>query len=293
MSRSIERAAETTGGRGAATYTDTTRLLDEQQPDIVFVCIPPYRTPAACAELIARGIPFLVEKPLAALDEAAPPRIAGAIERAGLVVAVGYHWRGLDFLPEVRRRLEDRPAELVVGRWLDDTPAPDWWGRLDQGGGQVIEQATHLYDLARFLVGDAAVVGAASTRVPPAPPDRVVDVVGSTSAVLRFASGAVGSFVNTRLVAPPVIELEVTSADLRTTIRLATELDTLSWEAVFLEPSGVTRVANVRDPYEVQAEAFLDAVEAGDPSRVLTTYRDALGTDRLTRAVVAATGARG
>jgi hypothetical protein len=48
-----------------------------------------------------------------------------------------------------------------------------------------------------------------------------------------------------------------------------------------------------RDPYEVQAEAFLDAVDAGDPGRVLSSYADALATDRLTRAVVAATGRGG
>jgi predicted dehydrogenase len=48
-----------------------------------------------------------------------------------------------------------------------------------------------------------------------------------------------------------------------------------------------------RDPYEIQAEAFLDAVEAGDPSLVRSTYADALKTDRLTRAVVAATGVTG
>ena len=48
-----------------------------------------------------------------------------------------------------------------------------------------------------------------------------------------------------------------------------------------------------RDPYEIQAETFLDAVVTGDPSAVASTYADALLTDRLTRAVVAATGGRG
>jgi myo-inositol 2-dehydrogenase / D-chiro-inositol 1-dehydrogenase len=48
-----------------------------------------------------------------------------------------------------------------------------------------------------------------------------------------------------------------------------------------------------RDPYERQAEAFLDAVEAGDPGAVLSSYGDAVRTDRLTRAVVAATGRSG
>ena len=292
MSRTAERALATTAGR-AATYTDMARLLDEQHPDVVYVCTPPYRTPEACDLLIGRGIPFLVEKPLAARDGDAPPRIADAIDRAGLVVAVGYHWRGLDFLGEVRRRLAERPVQLVLARWLDDTPGPDWWGRVDQGGGQVVEQATHLYDLARHLVGEATVVGAASTAVPPPPAGRVVDVVGSTSATLRFASGAAGSFVNTRLVTPAVIELELVSPDLRTTVRLATERETLSWDVEFTGPSGVASLTNERDPYEVQSEAFLDAVEAGDPRRVLATYRDALATDRLTRSVVAAAGVAG
>ena len=121
----------------------------------------------------------------------------------------------------------------------------------------------------------------------------MVDVVGSTSATLRFADGAAGSFVNTRLVTPAVIELELVSPDLRTTVRLATERETLSWDVVFTGPSGVASLTNERDPYEVQSEAFLDAVEAGDPRRVLATYRDALATDRLTRSVVAAAGVAG
>ncbi len=293
MSRTTERAAATLAGRPAEAYTDIERMLDEQRPDVVYLCTPPYRTPDLCDLLIERGLPFLVEKPLAARDGEAASSVADAIERSGLVVAVGYHWRGLDFLPEVRRRLAERPAEMVLARWLDDTPGPDWWGRVDQGGGQVVEQATHLYDLARHLVGEAMVVSAASTGVPPPPPGRVVDVVGSTSAVLAFASGAVGSFVNTRLVAPPVIELEIVSANLRTTIRLAAERPTLAWDVTFTEPGGAATASNRRDPYEVQSEAFLDAVEASDSSRVLATYRDALATDRLTRSVVAAAGVAG
>lgn len=293
MSRTAERATATLAGRTAPAYTDMVRMLDEQHPDVVYLCTPPYRTPDACDLLIERGIPFLVEKPLSARDAVAPARIADAIERDRLVVAVGYHLRGLDFLPEVRRRLAERPPDLIVARWLDSTPEPDWWGRVDQGGGQVVEQATHLYDLARLLAGEASVIGAVSTAVPPPPADRVVDVVASTSASLRFASGAAGSFINSRIVAAAVIELELVSADLRTTIRLALERDPATWEVRFTEPERAALLPAGRDPYEVQAEAFLDAVEAGDPTRVLATYRDALATDRLTRSVVAAAGVAG
>src|SRR4029077_17818699 len=55
MSRTLEHAAATTKGRGTPTYTDMGRLLDEQRPDIVYVCTPPHRTPETCDLLIGRG----------------------------------------------------------------------------------------------------------------------------------------------------------------------------------------------------------------------------------------------
>ena len=173
--------------------------------------------------------------------------------------------------------------------------SPAWWRREETGGGQVVEQATHFYDLARLLVGEATVVGAASTQespfVPESSPDSV-ELVDATAAVLRFESGAIGSFANTRRLASDVIEVELASSDLLITIRKLREAQT-TWEVVLNDGGSVRTVPPGRDPYEVQAEAFLGAVEASDPTRVLSSYADALKTDRLTRAVVAATGRGG
>jgi len=65
------------------------------------------------------------------------------------------------------------------------------------------------------------------------------------------------------------------------------------WTLTLDDGTGERQIETVRDPYDVQAETFLDAVELGDPVRVLSTYHDALATDRLVRSVVAATGSRG
>ena len=158
--------------RGAVAYDDPERMLDEQRPDVVYVAVPPSASVAICLAVVARGIPFLVEKPLAATDATGPARVAAAITDRGLVVAVGYHLRSLETLPEVRARLAANPARLVTARWNDGTPAPAWWRREVDGGGQVIEQATHLYDLARLLVGEAEVVGAASLHETPRTPAK-------------------------------------------------------------------------------------------------------------------------
>ncbi|HEY6570828.1 MAG TPA: Gfo/Idh/MocA family oxidoreductase [Candidatus Limnocylindrales bacterium] len=290
-SASLASAEATAGPRGAAAYDDVERMLDEQRPDIVFVAVPPSAAVATCEAVLARAIPFLTEKPLAATDAEGPARLAAATIASGLVVAVGYQLRSLERLPEVRARLAANPARLVTARWTGATPPPAWWRRERDGGGQVIEQATHLFDLARLLVGEAEVVGAASLRETPAtPPDT--DVADASAAVLRFASGAVGAFANTRRQSSAVVDISFSSDGQLTTIRKASP-DPLSWEVEFRDGSEVTVLPPGCDPYEIQAEAFLDAVVAGDPTAVPSTYADAFLTDRLTRAVVAATGAPG
>jgi predicted dehydrogenase len=289
----LESAQATAEPRGAAAYLsgDLERMLDEQRPDIAFVCVPPAAAVAVLERLVERGIPFLTEKPLAASDPAGPARIAVAVAERGLVAGVGYHLRGLEALAEVRQRLTTNPAHLFTARWLCATPPPAWWRREETGGGQVVEQATHFYDLARLLVGEASVIGAASTQDQPFVPAGV-DLVDATAAVLRFETGAIGSFANTRRLASDVIEVELASSNLLITIRKLREAQT-TWEVVLNDGGSVRTVPPGRDPYEVQAEAFLDAVQAGDPTRVLSSYADALKTDRLTRAVVAATGRGG
>ena len=276
--------------RGAPAFTSVERVLDER-PDVVYVCVPPSAAVAVLDRIVERGIPFLTEKPLAATDADGPARIAAAVEARGLVAAVGYHLRALEGLAEVRGLLAANPAHLLTARWLSGTPAPAWWLREAVGGGQVVEQATHFYDVGRHLVGEAQVVGAVATRQEPVVPAGA-DVVDATAAVVLFETGAVGSFANTRRLASARVEVELAAADLLITIRRVDDAPG-SWAIDIDDGTGVRTIPPGRDPYEAQAEAFLDAVAAGDPARVLATYADALRTDRLTRAVVAATGRPG
>uniref|UniRef100_UPI00397B86F8 Gfo/Idh/MocA family protein n=2 Tax=Pseudomonadota TaxID=1224 RepID=UPI00397B86F8 len=81
----------------------------------------------------------------------------------------------------------------------DQTPPPQWWWREDASGGQVVEQATHIIDLARFLSGDVTeVFGLASHR------DRAdfegLTVPTATTASLRFASGTIANLAATCLL---------------------------------------------------------------------------------------------
>lgn len=292
-SRTTAGATAFTGRWGGRPFDDLDRMVDAVRPEVAYVCVPPWQAVAIGERLVERGIPFLTEKPLAADDAAGPLRLAASIERAGLVVAVGYHLRALDILPEVRDRLGMAPPRLIAARWLGETPGTAWWSHAGRGGGQVIEQATHFYDLARLLAGEAEVVGAASA--PPSESGQGLpggDVAEAASAVLRFERGAVGSFSSAHRLRSVSIEMTFASDGLLTRLwkEAAGQGD---WHVSFDHGSKVRTVRNERDPYERQAAAFLDAVEAADSAIALSSYADALRTDRLTRAVVAATGRPG
>jgi hypothetical protein len=90
-----------------------------------------------------------------------------------------------------------------------------------------------------------------------------------------------------------VVEFEVVSEGLRQLIRLEASETGQSWTLEVWDHTGHTVERSRRDAYEIEDEAFLDAVESGDASRVFSAYDDAMKTDSITRAVVAASGSRG
>ena len=73
------------------------------------------------------------------------------------------------------------------GWWLDKVPPVPWWADRDLSGGPIVEQAVHVLDLARVLVGEVSEVSRARRGTA-----RPGDVETATAALLGFRDGAVG-----------------------------------------------------------------------------------------------------
>ena len=267
-----DRAAELAAAAGARAYGDVRAMLDTESLDAVYVCVPPFAHGDVELEVVARDLPLFVEKPLAA-DLDAAGRIAERIADRGLVTGVGYHWRWLDTVERAQELLADRPARLVTGMWLDSTPPLAWWQRQEQSGGQLVEQTTHVVDLARLLVGEVTEVFAYAGRTARAAyPDS--DVSDVTAASVRFADGAVGSFTSTCLLGwPHRVALHVYGDEIAVEI---TEK-----ELVVTTPDGRTVHAASGEPFAREDRAFIDAVQ-GRPDRTRASYAEALRTHRVT-----------
>jgi predicted dehydrogenase len=172
---------------------DVAAVLDEQ-PDAVYVCVPPFAHGPAERSVIEAGIPLFVEKPIA-LNMAVAGDIADLLKTHEVRTAVGHHWRYLAAADRARELLAGRPVRLVTGAWLDKVPPVAWWPHRDRSGGPVVEQAAHVLDLLRYLVGEVTEVTAIGNGTPP--PVEGADVDGATVATLRFAGGAVGTLAST------------------------------------------------------------------------------------------------
>jgi myo-inositol 2-dehydrogenase / D-chiro-inositol 1-dehydrogenase len=272
------RAAAFSEQFGAEAVDDVATLLTREL-DAVYVCVPPFaHRPAetsADAQVAAAGLPLFVEKPLAT-DLATAERLAARIEAAGLLTAVGYHWRYLDTLERARELLADTPARMVLAAWLDKAPRVPWWSRQDESGGQTVEQATHLFDVARVLVGEVVGGAAVGSRSGAAPGD-ILDV---TAAALTFDTGAVGSFSHSCLLPRGQrIGVELVAPGLG--------LWLTEHRLVVSDADGERTIDRQVDPIEAEDRAFVAAVR-GEGDDVRAPYAEALRTHRLVTAVAAA-----
>ncbi|HEX7002623.1 MAG TPA: Gfo/Idh/MocA family oxidoreductase [Trueperaceae bacterium] len=279
--QSARGAASRWGGRPFESLDD---LLADGDLDAVWVTVPPHAHGEIELALIERRIPMFVEKPLSA-DRETARRIARAVEESGLVTAVGYQWRALDTLPRLREALKERPARMVSGSWQGSLPEPGWWRRVELSGGQMVEQATHLFDLARYLLGEATVLHAAvgdneRSDFPEA------NVAVAAAATLRFQGGALGNFTATSLLPwTGFVGLQLICQGL---------LVTLTRESViYSDAKGRREEITGNDPFEAVDRAFLQAVGAGDPSLVHSSYADAMKTHELVLDVAEAAGEHG
>ncbi|MEV0720856.1 Gfo/Idh/MocA family oxidoreductase [Asanoa sp. NPDC050611] len=260
---------------GAPALPDAAALLS-LQPDAVYVCVPPFAHGHAEEAVLASGAALFVEKPLA-VDLAVPTRVAAEVARRGTLTAVGHHWRYLDVVRTAAQLLADRPVRLVNGVWWDKVPPVAWWIRSDRSGGPVVEQAAHVVDLARALVGPVTAVYAAGTGAPPPVPDADVDA--ATAATLIFAGGTVGTISSACVLGwKQRAGLEIVADGLAMYVG--------EDELVVRDESGQERrIPGDPDAARVAVDrAFVDAVRGiGDDIRV--PYAEALETHRVTCAI--------
>lgn len=175
-------------------FTSYERMLDEARPDGAVVALPNTLHLEAGLACIARGIPVLVEKPIAD-SVAAALRLVEAGEEAGVPVLVGHHRRHGSDMRAARRAITDGELGRLVAvtgmsvvRKHDSYFDADW--RRLPGGGPLLINAIHDVDCFRFLCGEIESVQALGSSAV-----RGHEVEDTVAVAMRFAGGALGTLV--------------------------------------------------------------------------------------------------
>jgi predicted dehydrogenase len=188
--------------QGFMYFTDTERMLDEVKPDGVIVAGPNATHRRMAFACIARGIPAIVEKPVADTVSDALA-IVDAAKKAKVPMLTGHHRRHNPIMRAARDFVASGALgklAAVTGTWLHRKP-DDYYNvtwRREAGGGPILINAIHDIDCLRMVVGEIESVQATTAHAA-----RGFPVEDTAAAVLTFSNGALGTFIVSDATASP------------------------------------------------------------------------------------------
>ncbi|WP_439517406.1 Gfo/Idh/MocA family protein [Hydrogenophaga sp.] len=177
---------------GLPWFADHRDLLEQSDARAAIVATPNDTHAEVGIHCIERGLPVLMEKPVADTLENAQ-RLCEAGERAGVPIMVGHQRRHNPIIQRARTLVNDgvlgRPISVNgMATWLKPDSYFDLAWRREKGGGPVLINLIHDLDLLRFLVGEIVAVQAMTSNTV-----RGFEVEDTAAVLLRFANGALGT----------------------------------------------------------------------------------------------------
>ena len=266
----LDRAQEMSRRVGGCPAFDShVQMYDAVKPEAVFVGIPPFAHADQEMAAAQRGIHIFVQKPPAVTMQKAH-EIQTAIEKAGVITAVGFQDRYLDVVAEAKQALVGQKPGLAMGYWMGGMPGVPWWRVRAQSGGQAVEQTIHIFDTARYLFGEAvAVSGAAQRGLMTDVPNYDVD--DSSAMTIHFQSGVLCTIFSACFLrgGPGKSGLDIYCQDLKIEYGLRSN--------VRLSGQRESRELRHRNDNDLECvRTFIDAVRGGDRAKIRSPYADAV-----------------
>ena len=270
-----EKAETCAAEFGGKAYKSAKTMIERAEPDAVYICVPPHCHGRPEKLVCEARLPVFIEKPVSNNLRQAQ-RIAEWVADAGILNSVDYHWRYLDITKEAQQRLQGKTIGMVVGYWVTDMPMVPWWRRMDQSGGQLVEQCTHVVDQARYLCGEITKVYAAAALRSMHDVDNTT-VPDVTAVTVEFASGAVGT-IHTSCLAPQGGAIALNILTRGTTLEFSTR------QLVVREQGNTETFKSAVNGHNEADKAFIAAVRTRDQSLIKSNFEDAMKTLAVTLA---------
>ncbi len=180
--------------------TESQRIVDDPEVNAVFITTRHDTHATLVIDCLRAGKNVFVEKPLCITREeldavaAAYDEASSASSDSRPVLMVGFNRRFAPLTAVVKERLEGRqaPISLTFTCNAGAIPPDHWLQRADVGGGRIIGEACHFFDLLSFL-SDARVTRVGAIAHPQADDNAAMTLAfedGSVGHVNYFANGS-------------------------------------------------------------------------------------------------------
>lgn len=172
---------------------EVSALLEHTQPEGVIIATPNAHHVSAAFPCIARGIPLLIEKPIADTVENALQLVVTA-EQQAVPILVGHHRRHNPLIQHTHTLLHEGTIGKLVAvsvHWLLKKPDDYFavpWRQQRPGGGPALINLIHDVDTLRYLCGEISQVYAQSNAAV-----RGFAVEDTLAITLTFANGVLGT----------------------------------------------------------------------------------------------------
>ena len=275
--RDAELAARLAESLGAEAYSDYRSLIVERKLDALFVAAPCCDVHAYLRLAAAQGTPVWKLAPLARrFDEALTlTRVFDKAAPGGCPLVISRAWPAEPAMEQAGKRLAElgRPFLVEARIFICRAEDLDWRGDSERAGsGVLLHEACAAIDTVVHWLGPPAEVYAAMSRVSRPQTRYPYDTEDTAVMVLKYADGAVASFVSCWTAGPPTYQLTIWA----------------SGGAIRIDPAKIfvlnragepicTPFDRAPNPYAHPIRAFLDGL-AGDRKQLTSLGRDHLWT---------------
>jgi predicted dehydrogenase len=188
-------------------YTQLQHMLDNEPLDVVIICAPSGLHGELACQVMRTGRHVIIEKPMEITREAIDEMLRVQQETGVKLAVISQHR-----FDEATLQVHDLVEEKAFGRLILGNAIVPWWRsqqyydsgdwrgtwKLD-GGGVLMNQSIHSIDLLQWLMGPVkSVYGYTDTLV------HRMETEDVAVAILRFASGALGTIAATTGAYPGV-----------------------------------------------------------------------------------------
>lgn len=184
---------------GIEVYKDYREMLDKGRLDAVTIATPDHLHHDVALDVLNRGLPCMVEKPLDVTVAGAKELVAKAEEK-GLLLQVDFHKRYDPYHIEMRESyLEGKFGDVEYGyAWMEDQlwVAARMLRAWSEHSSPVWFLGVHMYDLVRWIMNNPAPVRVYATGHKKKLKAMGIDTYDAVQAQVEFANGASITFHN-------------------------------------------------------------------------------------------------